>query len=612
MATSPIVPYPPLEKLGLIGDRRTAALVAADGSLCWMCLPTYDGVPTFGALLDAENGGVWKLGPKARRFGRQHYPSSGPILETTWSESSGAIELWDFMPWPGNDRQQADAGRRVVVRRLHCTHGDVRCRMSLSPRDDFADTLKAAALDDTRAVFRGRQDLGFWCSMPFRVAHGGVEAEFDLCAGEELWCAFGPNEQAVDWTTSAAAEALRSTRDYWDRWQRTISYRGVRRTEIVRSAVLVHLLSFAPTGAVIASPTTSLPERIGGDRNYDYRLAWIRDASLGLGFLAKLGLVEDVGRFLHWLVGLQSASGSPLQVLYRIDGNAHAPVIERDDIQGYRQSKPVRFGNAAAAMTEIDSFGYLADCALIYLEHGGRWEPEYWALVQRIADFTAANWQRGGSSIWELRPQHRFVASRVMSWVTLDRALQIAQRSGRRGSYLDTWSDVRAKIFAEVMTLGWSERLGAFRQREDADTLDAALLLIPIMGLLPARHPRVTATVERIVEHLEINGFLHRFASGEFFDQPSRPLGEEEGGFLMCSFWLAQVLAQSGDTERAEAILSRAEAIGGDLRLFAEGVDARNNTFLGNMPLMFSQVEYARAVMALNTAHTDAATSPAA
>ncbi len=416
----------------------------------------------------------------------------------------------------------------------------------------------------------------------------------------------------AEWLPPAAARALRDTTDYWDDWIGAIDFQGVRHAEILRSAMLVHLLTFAPTGALVASPTTSLPERIGGDRNYDYRYTWVRDASLGLGLLAKLGRTKDAKRFLDWLAGLESSSGRPLQVLYTIYGGREAPLVDEAGLMGYRRSRPVRTGNAAVSMVEINSYGYLTDCILTYLRHGGEWAPEYWALIKRIAAFTVQHWREPGSSIWELRPKRNFVASKVMSAATLDRAVQIAKETGHTGDFIAEWSRTRNEIFAEVMSRGWSECRGAFRQHYESDKLDASALLIPLMGLLPVRHPRVTSTIERLVDQLDVNGFLHRFVDNESVDGVAQTVGDEEGAFFMCSFWLAQVLARRDEVPRAEAILRQSENIAGELRLFSEAVDARNGTFLGNTPLVFSQVEYARAALALGEAHKRAALQRAA
>jgi len=315
-----------------------------------------------------------------------------------------------------------------------------------------------------------------------------------------------------------------------------------------------------------------------------------------------LGHTEDAERFMDWLAGLQSSDDRPLQVLYTIEGGSKAPVQDHPHINGYQGSRPVRTGNAAVRMVEIDSYGYLTDCALIYLRHGGRWKQTHWQLIERLADYTARNWRNPGSSIWELLPQRHFLAGKVMSFVTLDRALQIAEETGQDCSLLGDWQAQRKRIFTEIMSSGWSGHIGAFRQHYDADALDAAALLIPIMNVLPADHARVTGTIARLVQSLEINGFLHRFVDSDPDRSIPATIGDEEGAFLICSFWLAQVLAQRGETDRSEAILVHAETIAGDLGLFAEAVDARIGTFLGNTPLVFSQVEYARAAIVLERA----------
>jgi GH15 family glucan-1,4-alpha-glucosidase len=599
----PAVPYPPLEKLGLIGDRRTAALIAADGTLCWMCLPNFDGVPLFGSLLDSRKGGSWTFGPRNRVFGRQRYASAGPILLTVWENADYAVELCDFMPWPQNSRKPADEPRRVVLRRLRCLRGTAPVRLALRASNDFKSAINVKQISSCSAAFDYEQAPVFWSSNTFAADADKIESEFVLGAGEEIWCAFGWGQDSLRdrWTDESAKAALQETENYWRRWIDRIDYRGPHRSGILRSAMLVHLLTFAPTGAVVASPTCSLPERIGGDRNYDYRYSWIRDASLGLDLLVKLGMTEDAKRSLDWIASLEATDGAPLQVLYRIDGRPLGPVVERTDVAGYRRSQPVRTGNAAASMREIDSFGYLADCLLAYMRHGGEWDPRYWDMIARLADFTARHWRRPNSSIWELRPERQFVASKIMSIVTLDRALAIAERANKANVAPAGWKHARSEIFAEMMSCGWSERLNAFRQHYDADKVDAASLLVSIMDVLPADHSYVRNNVESLVERLDVNGLLHRFidsdASEHFWIA-----GDEEGAFLMCSFWLAQILAQRNDVDRAEAILRRTERTAGELGLFAESVDARNDTFLGNTPLLFSQVEYARAAMAVDRA----------
>lgn len=599
MSIPAVAPYPPIERHGVVGDRRTAALVAADGTLDWLCLPDYDDAPVFGALLDAARGGAWRLGPADVALGEQRYLDGSAALVTTWALPGGTLELTDAMARPGDDRPAGDAGHRVVLRRLRCTRSTVACALAIRPRDDFDRPAAIAPAPGGLALTVGDRALGLWASCPLTIDEDGASAAFHLREGEEAWAILALGEPPAAWTIDRAREALDAAVAYWRDWLGNLTYTGPRGERVRRSALAVHLLSYAPTGSLVAAPTTSLPERVGGDRNYDYRFAWVRDASLSMAILALLGDTRTARRYMDWLVGLDSSTDAPLQVAYRIGGGTDLTQRERPDLAGYRASRPVRVGNRAFSQRQLDSLGYLADCALVYLEQGGAWRDEYWVLVRRVADYTAANWTRPDSGIWELpgEEQH-YVSSKVMSWVALERAVRIAERTDH-GAETDDWRAAMGAIRAEVLARGWSERLGAFRQRYGADTLDAAALLIPVMDFLPADDPRVLATVERIEATLAIDGFVHRFRAGETPGHEDLPVGEFEGAFLPCTFWLATTYAKAGQPDRAETILAQAEAATGALDLFAEEVDARSGAFLGNYPLLFAQVEYVRAVLEL-------------
>jgi GH15 family glucan-1,4-alpha-glucosidase len=400
------------------------------------------------------------------------------------------------------------------------------------------------------------------------------------------------------WTIRRCGDVLNETLTYWQGWVDHLTYTGPRSDWVRRAAVTVHLLGDAPAGSLVAAPTTSLPERIGGGWNADYRFTWVRDASLSVAALALLGDTETARRYIDWVCGLGSATEAPLQVVYRIDGGTDLSQTERRELHGFRGSQPVRVGNHAYLQHQLGSFGYFADCALIYLEQGGTWREEYWQMVCRAADYTAAVWHRPDNGIWELPSVQHYVSSKVMSWVTLERTVKIAERLGRPEKVAH-WRAVMAEIHAEVMRRGWSEHLHAFRQRYGTDTLDASALLIPVMGFLPADHPRVAATVARIASCLTLNGYVYRFHPGETPGVEHLPLGEFEGAFLPCTCWLATAYAKAGRLEAAEVVLARVEHLADELGLLAEGVDARSGTFLGNFPLLFSQIEYIRAVMEL-------------
>lgn len=591
-----LVPYPAIERHGVIGDRRTAALVAADGTLDWLCLPDYDGDVVFGALLDSGRGGFWRLGPIGRHLGTQEYRGDTATLVTAWDVGGSRLELVDVMSWPQRERPPGHDELRAVIRCLRCTKGQARCALAFSPHCNFSPGQSAGSSPSGTSFRAGSQHLTLWANRPLQAGPGDARAEFELQNGEEFWSVLTVGEQTADWSVARARTAREEAERYWEQWVGRLSWTGPRPRQVRRSALLVHLLSYAPAGSVVAAPTTSLPERVGGGWNADYRLTWVRDASLSLGILALVGNTEEGGQYLDWLAKLVSPTGAPLQVLYGVRGEKEPVQHERKDVYGYRGSLPIRFGNHAYQQHQHDTLGYLLDCLYLHLQQRGRWRHEFWELVRRAADFIASNWHKAGNSIWELSVEQHYLSGKVMSWVALDRALKIADQVAADAA-VDRWRSVREEIHADVMRHGWSERLGAFRQRYEGDNLDAAALLIPVMGFLPADHPRVTATVARIAESLTIDGFVYRFVPAETPGMGDLPLGEYEGAFLPCTFWLATVHAKAGRVDEAEAILRRAESLAGPVGYFAEGVDARSGTFLGNSPLLFSQTEYVRAVI---------------
>lgn len=597
-ARLPFMPYPPIERHGVIGDRRTAALVAADGTIDWLCLPDYDEPSIFGALLDAERGGFWRIGPALATFGEQRYVDESATLRTVWETDAFTLILTDAMTEPEDDRSAGAEGRRTIVRHLRCARGAVSCLSLVQPRFDFARETQALPAPGGVTFEAGELRLGLWMSRPPLADDDCAWSTFRLKGGDEVWAVLSLGEPPDAWSERRARMALAESTRYWETWNRKLTYTGPRGDRVRRTAQTVHLLSYAPTGSLVAAPTTSLPERVGGDRNYDYRFAWVRDASLSLAILSLLGDWHTARRYMDWLAELDSSTDSPLQVVYRVNGGTDLTQSERVDLAGYRESLPVRFGNHAFGQRQLDSLGYLADCALIYFKQGGSWRDAYWRMIRAAADYTAANWQLPDSGIWELPAEQHYVSSKVMSWVTLQRTVEIAKRTGHAGE-IGRWLPVMDAIHAEVMERGWSDALGAFRQRYGADTLDAAALLLPVMGFLPADHPRVVATVERIAASLAIDGLVHRFVAGETPGHEDLPVGEFEGAFLPCTFWLATAYAMMGRPDEAEAILARVERIAGPLGLFAEEVDARAGTFLGNSPLLFAHVEYARAVLEL-------------
>ena len=589
------IPYPSIGSHGVIGDRRTAALVAADGTIDWLCLPSYDGQIVFGGLLDLERGGYWRLGPAAPSLGEQRYAHDSFVLVTTWATSRYQLELVDVMAWPHDERPESLRHAHAIVRRLRCLRGEAECACELAPALDFAPlpSLRAPGLE---------RPLWAWASRPLDQDGARVHGRFTLRRGEELWAVVASAPEEPDWTAARAAAVQDEVGRYWTGWRRDIAYTGPRARELRRSVMAVHLLDSAETGSLVAAPTSSLPERIGGGWNADYRFAWVRDASNALAITARFTGPAEASRYLDWLAHLGSSTGSPLQVLYRIDGELDAAQRDRDDLEGYRGSRPVRFGNHAYNQVQHGSLGFVADCAKVFLESGGIWRDEHWKLVHAIADHVAQAWREPDNGIWELSACQRYVSSAVMSWVALERASWIAERVGHEEP-VSRWRAAMGDIYAFVMRDGWSPKLRAFRQRVEGDNLDSAALLIPLTHFLPADHPRVLATIDRVIEQLTIDHFVFRFVPAQVPGIEPMPLGEYEGAFLPCTFWLASALAMAGRPDEAEEILDAAERVAGPLGLFPEGVDVRTRQPVGNTPLAFSHCEYIRAVEEVARAH---------
>jgi GH15 family glucan-1,4-alpha-glucosidase len=596
------IEFPPINAHGLIGDRRTGALVAADGTLNWFCVPDFDGTPIFGSLLDPEAGGFCRFGPQRTQLGRQRYLSESAAVVTTWQQGTrdNSVELTDLMAWPASRREPLVLGSRLIIRRLRAGAAE-ELSFEVSPRWGFRKPACEIVKMEDGAVFSfGEGQLSTWTSFPLEIESDRARAVV-RANDTELWAVIGWNLPLDDWTVTRTIRLFVDTLQYWKKWSESLSLApSSSEGRLRRSAITVHLLTHADHDCPVAALTTSLPERRGGDRNYDYRFAWVRDASLSFALLARLGKVNEVKRYLDWLGGLDSGTGSPLQVCYRLNGTTQLAEIEVSSARGYADSRPVRYGNRAAKQTQLGSLAFFADCARIYVEHGGEWQSHHWDLLKRAADYIASHWHLTDNGIWELSIETHHVASKVLSWVVLERATRIAKWTGfGEHEELARWVAVGEAIHAEVMAKGWSEKSNSFVQRYDATALDAAVLLIPLMEFLPPGHPRVAGTVAAIERHLMINGLIYRFEPCETFDCEQLPIGQFEAAFLPATFWYAHTLAKCGRMEEAEAVLKRCEAIAGELGLFAEGADPREKIFLGNTPLLFAQVEYARAVLAL-------------
>ncbi|HEY7322871.1 MAG TPA: glycoside hydrolase family 15 protein [Candidatus Binatia bacterium] len=596
------IPYPAVEHHGVIGDRRTAALVAADGTLDWLCLPDYDGAIVFGGLLDCSRGGHWKLGPVKMLTGIQRYVERSAVLQTEWTLPEGQLILTDAMLWPHNTRPPGREGSRVLVRRLRCTRGKVRGVLDFQPRHMFEKRNISVAVASTGVHVKLRNlAIDLWSTAPVEPLQSGARAMFELQVGQEVWAVMGLALSDANWTIERAEETMQDTLRYWREWVNGLNDHGPRQLQMERGAITLHLLTYGCLGSQVAAATTSLPESVGGTWNADYRFSWVRDTSLACAALVWLGDWHETERYLQWLTSLAAPGAMPFQVLYGIHGETEPKQRIVKAASGYRDSRPVRVGNHAYKQIQMSSLGFLADCALIYLNGGGVWTKNYGDIIERIADYALKHWHQRDNSIWELSEKRHYVSSKVMGWVVLDRAIKIMRITALE-TRTDHWEKARCAIRDDVLAKGWSDRLGSFRQHYEAENLDAAALLIPIMDFLPADDPRVLKTIDRIAEDLTIDDFVFRFNPQRTRGVSKLPLGQLEGAFLPCTFWLATAYAKTRRPQRALAILQRAEAIAGELGLFAEAVDPRTRGFTGNTPLLFSHVEYLRAVLALGEA----------
>ena len=577
----------PIEDYGFIGNMLSCALVARDGSMDWLCLPRFDGDACFSALLGTPENGRWLIAPEGEvRATTRRYRPGTTILETRFETDEGAVTLIDFMPL-ADDEEHVD-----VVRLVRGERGRVRMRMELVLRFDYGGVvpwirradfgLRAVAGPDalevrTPVALEGRAmrtvasfDVGEGATVPFGLtwhpSHRPAERDWDpekrLAETEAWWC---------EWSGHC-----RFDRDEAHPW----------RDAVTRSLVTLKALTFRPTGGIIAAATTSLPEAIGGARNWDYRYCWIRDATLTLYALLTSGYRDSAGAWRHWL--LRAAAGHPrqLQIMYDLSGERRLTEVELPWLDGYGGSKPVRVGNAAYGQLQIDVYGELMDALHVARKFNLEPSRASWQFQKALLDELEGKWRQPDEGIWEVRGGRRnFTHSRLMAWVAFDRGVKAVEDQGLDGPAA-RWRKVRDAIRADILENGWSEKRGSFVQAYGGEALDASLLLIPSVGFLPPDDPRVVGTVEAIRKDLVEDGFVLRYRPEHAKDG----LEGGEGTFLVCSFWLADALAMMGRLEEAEELFERLLAVRNDLGLLAEEYDPRAKRQLGNFPQAFSHV----------------------
>ncbi|MFC2031969.1 glycoside hydrolase family 15 protein [Chloroflexota bacterium] len=573
--------YKPISDYGIIGNMVSAALVARDGSIDWCCLPRFDSPSIFAAILDDEKGGSFGIQPRVHFKSSQSYLPDTNVLQTIFQAESGTVTLTDFMPC----YQRAD-GRLVQFNELHriaeCTHGEVNLTVTFQPKPEYAAV--APSLDITKygvVVTGGGIHVSLSSSVTFEALGDYATATVGLRHGEKaIFVLRYDSDRLLIGVINNSLNKLARTKTYWRQQAGGCVFSGPYRDYIVRSYLALHLLVYSPTGAIVAAPTTSLPEEIGGERNWDYRFTWLRDASLTLNAFSALGHKEEAIGFMKWLLNVCDKCGPKAQILYDID--FRDPLDERtlDHLKGYHESRPVRIGNAAYNQRQLDIFGEVLEAAYNYVNIGGYIGNNDWKLLETFVDAACELWQEPDSGIWEIRggPFH-FVHSKVMCWVAVDRGIKLAKSLGRKEK-LSYWQKAAEQIRSDILSKGWNSEKGAFTQHYDTNALDASSLLLPLFGFLSASDKRIESTINHVSEELSWNGLLRRYRT----DETNDGLKGSEGAFLWCSFWLVRNLLRSGRVEEATELYEKLLGYSNHLGLLSEMVDPVSVEALGNFP----------------------------
>ena len=605
--------YHPIENYGMIGDMHTVALVGTDGSIDWFCAPDFDSPSVFAAILDDEKGGRFRIAPVGDDATcKQFYWPETNVLVTRFLAPGGAAELTDFMPV--GQAVGDDGRRRQIIRRITAIRGSLTFRMVCRPAFNYARDPHQTTITDGGATFVSPSlTLGLASTVPLEDHGGEVVSEFTLSQGDsavfvlrhvspELGCgyAISPDE---------AEDLFRSTVAYWRGWIGKCRYTGRWREVVHRSALALKLLTYEPTGAIVAAPTCSLPEGVGGERNWDYRYTWIRDAAFTVYAFLRLGFTEEAERFMQFIAMLCKAPGpnGSLQIMYGIDGRKDLTEQTLDHLDGYMGSKPVRIGNGAYDQMQLDIYGELLDAAYLYNKHGAPISYDMWTSLRALTDWVCDNWRRPDEGVWEVRGgQQQFVYSKLMCWVALDRAIRLADKRSFPAPR-ERWLKVRDEIYEDIIRNGWSESRQAFVQHYGSDSLDAANLMLPLTFFMSPTDPRMLKTLDATLlppekGGLTANSLVHRYNVEETADG----LSGEEGTFNICTFWLVEAMTRAGRHDRkrldeARLMFERMLGFANHVGLYAEETGHRGEG-LGNFPQAFTHLSLISAAFNLDRA----------
>ena len=571
----------PISAYGLIGDMRTAALVGLDGAIDWCCLPRFDSGSVFAAILDPERGGTWSIRPADAWKSTQRYVARTNVLETTFENGGGRVVLTDFMPVDANGRPSGE--RPEIHRRVRCTRGVVEMRMVFMPRFDYASrsTRLEPLAGGLIATDRTDQVVTLTSAQPFQwsLEYGTAVTSFQVERGRDRWIVLRYDDDDVyPVDLYESGEKLEVTTAFWQRWSAGVHYTGPYRSMVKRSALALKLLTHAGSGAIIAAPTTSLPETLGGSRNWDYRFVWLRDAAFTLEALDAVGHHAEADQFMRFLKRVcRHEGGKHLQIMYGIDGRRDLVERQLEHLSGYRNSRPVRIGNGAAGQLQLDVYGEVLETADRWRRHHGMSEGT-WRVLRPLVDWVAGHWRQPDSGIWEVRngPFH-FTHSKVMCWVALDRAARLADRGELPAAPAPRWRREADAIRAFVDTQCWSEALGSYTRTAGSGDVDASLLMLPLVEYPDPGGRRIGGIIDAVNRLLRNGDVVYRYHA-----EDGVPGGE--GCFLNCSFWLAGALARCGRVAEATALMDRLVGRANDVGLFAEEIDPATGAFLGNFP----------------------------